>query len=192
MKNIKFLICGVILAAGLLTLPTTVHAADQTQNSNVNIDITGNKDGALTLDQVPDLDFTSTADKLNERLHGTATQPVKVSDTRGTGAGWQLAATLGAVTKPSGVTLDLQFNSNKLTGDASVFGGAAAVGSAAGMPTGTASQLIVAAPGTGMGTTQLDFNNLTLGVTNLPATAGTYSAPITWTLSDTQTSSSSN
>lgn len=167
--------------------PTSSTVTQQSTTSKATFEVTG---GALTLEEVPSFKFGSigiqdlAADK-PASVTGTGSGNLKVSDYRGTNAGWTVSANLGdfqngkETLKATSVTL--------AAGKIQTDNNAVAIG-----PNniqGADTPVWGAAVGDGAGVTTVSENAATLNLlTNKKAVAGTYIGTITWTLSATPTS----
>ncbi|MCZ2733514.1 WxL domain-containing protein [Lacticaseibacillus rhamnosus] len=219
MKKVNYIAAGIsaLTLAGMMLPVGQVFAADKTKTSVAEINL---KEGELTLDAVPDLNFgeiplanilagdVTKALKDNtvpvgpiktttDPKDGNDTGDLSVTDLRGTNAGWELTAQLGALTNKTNQTLagTMTLQGANMSTDNTDYDGI-------NNPTqpktltigGTAVTIWRAAKadgGTNMGqgqgknTVKISDTNTSLALTKNPtATAGQYQAAITWTLSD--------
>ncbi|MCI1986900.1 MAG: WxL domain-containing protein [Lactobacillus sp.] len=186
---------GALTLAGAVALTTThpVAAADApAQTTKATIDVTSNKDGALTLTKAPNFNFNATTlSALSGKINGTADAVAEVSDTRDSGAGWQLNMSLGNFDATgSSALLSWSSNSTTYAGAGNKIGGDAQISNTTQVNAGDTNSAPVmdAGTGAGIGTWDLAFNNvgLTLSGINLPKT---YTADVNWYLTDAQTTS---
>ncbi|MFD1484081.1 WxL domain-containing protein [Lacticaseibacillus baoqingensis] len=194
-----FALTGLVTIAGALALVATtpVAAAETTptQTTKATIDITTNKDGALTLTKAPNFTFDSTtlSALAGNKIAGTADSVAEVSDTRDSGAGWNLSMNLGAFDAGSTGMMSWSGNSATFAAAGTQVGAAPATTNTTQVEAGDAAEapLLTAAKGAGIGVWDLKFNNLGLNLSgiNMPKT---YSADVNWYLSDTQTTSAAN
>ncbi|KMO46142.1 WxL domain-containing protein [Lacticaseibacillus rhamnosus] len=220
MKKVNYIAAGIsaLTLAGMMLPVGQVFADDQTKTSVAEINL---KEGKLTLDAVPDLNFGEIP--LADILAGNVTKALKdntvpvgpiktttdpkdgndtgdlsVTDLRGSNAGWELTAQLGALTNKTNQTLagtmTLQ-GANLITDNPSydgtnnpkepktlTFGGTAVTIWRAAAADGTGTNM---GQGQGKNTVKISDTNTSLALTKNPtATAGQYQAAITWTLSD--------
>ncbi|MFD1486131.1 WxL domain-containing protein [Lacticaseibacillus baoqingensis] len=203
MKKTTWLLLAA--AVGLLTVPATLtHAADDTATKTSTAQF-GASAGTLTLDKVPDLHFDDVAvgdliakandlslqggavSDLPNAADGDADLTVQVTDNRGTNAGWTLSAQAGQFvfgTDTTSTASDLNVSglkfdtvSNTSTGSA-----ANAFDTADSITTG-ATVWAADATNVGSGVNTAEVSAATLSLAKSPrAKAGTYRAPITWTL----------
>lgn len=197
-------------ALTLATVPVgAVHAIDSPADSTAQFSATP---GELTLDEIPDLRFANvtvanlisgpndlvlesgTVDKLTDADQGTDQLQIVVTDNRGTNEGWKLSAKAGtfrfgdgdnpvetADLNVTGLTFDtVDVSSSGTTANAfitaaSIIGGDTTVWTADNASTTTPNI------GTGVNTAKVTAATLSLGQSP-NAKAGTYRAPITWTL----------
>lgn len=214
MKWTKWMIVSAFALGLAVTPKLTTHAAEV---SDLGIVTTADKPGTaastaqftatagdLTLDRVPDMNFGDTNVKdlvtgttlnykdsnvtqLDNAKDGQLQNQMKVTDYRGSNAGWTLSANAGAFTSDAdsstlnvtslsfianGATIGTDSNANGALGTTSFSGSDTQVWGA------------TAGNGAGVNTADVNANGATLVTAATPkATVGTYRAPITWTLS---------
>lgn len=214
MKWTKWMIVGAFALGLAVTPKLTTHAAEV---SDLGIVTTTDKSGTatstaqftatagnLTLDRVPDMNFgetnvedlvngttlnykDSSVTQLDNAKDGQLQNQMKVTDYRGSNAGWTLSANAGAFTNDSDSSV-MNVTSLSFTADGATIGTSSDANSALSTNSFSGSDTQVwgatAGNGAGVNTADVKANGATLVTAATPrATAGTYRAPITWTLS---------
>lgn len=162
--------------------------------------------GALSLDAVPNLHFgkqnvadliqgalTLTTDNVAVTRNATGydgndDKTIKVTDNRGTNAGWNLTAKLGTFTntKPGFTTEKLTADSATLSDGATAGDNTTGITLSDGNFATTANVMLKAAAGQGAGDTTAKFGTGTVIIPQKKnAAAGTYQATINWSLAAT-------
>jgi hypothetical protein len=157
-------------------------------NSNATIQFT---EGILTLDEVSSIDFGANEVSSDTEIYQTTTEDpfIQVTDNRGSGAGWSVAAQMGNFTKDTETTTLLGSKVKLMNGVMTSLGSseAPAPNQAVELIAGGASVNVVnASSNTGMGTWVDNWSqsDVTLEVLGGTATTGNHTAVITWTLTD--------
>ncbi|MFC6201450.1 WxL domain-containing protein [Lactiplantibacillus nangangensis] len=191
----KKMLLGLLLSATLLGgTAVTANAADAaTGQSDGTVSFTG---GDLTLDATgAGLDFGSNkiTDQKETYNNQTANSGVKVSDLRGTGAGWSLSVTQQAQFK-NGDTTDAKelkgaaINLNGVLDTSNVAGGAPTLIADSIPLTPTASTMIAGAKAdAGLGTTTIVYDTSTLDVPQsaIKLAGSKYTTTLFWNLGAT-------
>lgn len=181
-------ILGVSLAIGLSSTSAHADDTDLGKTSTGTFSVTA---GGLKIESVPSFDFGSA--NLKDLVSGTTLKnqsttdnTLSVSDYRGASTGkWNLTAALGNFTNQNGTgsvagTIDFKTNSSA----------AGTIGSSASNVWNDTDAGTKGA-GTASATVDNDATSLTT-VANNDVDGGTYSANVTWTLSDTSADTSAN
>ncbi|WP_164509939.1 WxL domain-containing protein [Lacticaseibacillus porcinae] len=215
------------LALGLAFVPVASVHADDTDSKNTTAQF-GVSGGTITIDEVPDLRFnditvekavstgddlklsSGTVDQLTGATDGKANTQIKVTDNRGTNEGWSLSAQTGqflfgsgTATSPADINVTgITFNTVGVSSTGASANAFITTGSItdSGTVLWTADDSRTATTqnyGTGTNTAKVTDATLALAQSK-NAKAGTYRAPITWTLttgpdgSDTNSTGSGN
>lgn len=189
-----------MVVAGLLGTNTVVANAADTDNTNTSTGDVAFSSGTLSLSVVDNTNLSfgkSTISAADATLGASTTPTVKVSDLRGTNAGWSLTVTQGQQfnLKPDGSSSALKnavltIASTKVSSDSTVNPQKATLtpGSTANGTTtnGVASTVASASAGDGNGISTFTFGDSTLTVPGTtPKLAQGYTTTLTWNLGAT-------
>ncbi len=174
-----------LIVGGTCLFSVSVNADTQNQTSQGQITFAP---GALTLDQVPSFDFgTQNISVQNQTYGATQNSIVRITDLRGTAAGWNLTVKATELQTSSG---------KKLDGAQITLNNGSAINTSNTPPTvidgvltpNSAVQVLSAPAGVGDGATAASWiqgTGVTLDVPGSSSkTAEQYTAELTWTLTD--------
>lgn len=190
----KKMLLGLLLSATLLGgTAVTANAADTTGTSDGTVSFTG---GDLSLDATgAGLNFGTNpiTDQKATYNNQTANSGVKVSDLRGTGAGWNLSVTQGAQFKNSDATdakelKGAQINLNGTLDTTNTSGGAPTLEKdSISLTPGATTLLAGAKADAGLGTTTVGYDTSTLDVPQsaVKLAGAAYTTTLTWSLDAT-------
>lgn len=197
----KKMVLGLMVVAGFLGTSTVVANAADTDNMNTSTGDVTFSSGTLSLSVVDNTNLSfgkRTISAANETWNALTTPTVKVSDLRGTNAGWSLTVAQGqqfnTKTNASGSALtnaELTVASTKVSSDDSkVNTGSATLNpgtTTSGTTTnGDANTVASALAGDGNGISTFKFDGSTLTVPGAtPKLAQGYTTTLTWNLGDT-------
>lgn len=196
----KKMVLGLMVVAGLLGTSTVVANAADTDNTNTSTGDVAFSSGTLSLSVVDNTNLSfgkSTISAADATLNASTTPTVKVSDLRGTNAGWSLTVAQGqqfnTKTDASGSALTnaaLTVASTKVSSDSTVNTGNATLTpgtTTSGTTTnGAAGTVASALAGDGNGISTFTFGGSTLAVPGAtPKLAQGYTTTLTWNLGDT-------
>lgn len=175
----------VAVAGGIGLSSTSVSAATQDESSEGEVTFTA---GALTLDQVPSFDFGNQNISAETQTYGAQSESVvKVTDLRGTSAGWNLTVTatdlkMGPSTFLTGAQITLSNGSTTNTSNETV------TATNGVLTPNSAVRVLDAANGAGNGVSTGTWAQTTGVTLEVPGSTsksvGKYSADLTWTLTD--------
>ena len=188
----KMALAAMIFAITLLafTLPLSAHAepvADDETQAIVTFEA-----GSLTIGSAPILNFgTNNISSAVDTIEATTvSEPVQVSDLRGSGEGWNLNVSLSPFIHSDGTTETLQGASIQID-KSTVSGANETVGNTPTVPAdleitadNTETPVFIAETGHGMGVWEIEWEATDVDLIVYPGTAhiGTNTATLTWSL----------
>ncbi|HAQ0508468.1 TPA: WxL domain-containing protein [Enterococcus faecium] len=173
------------VAGGIGLSSTSVSAATQDKSSQGEVTFTA---GALTLEQVPSFDFGNQSISAEDQTYGAQSESVvRVTDLRGTSAGWNLTVTATDLKMdPSTVLTGAQIKLSN--GNATNTSNETVTATNGVLTPNSAVKVLDAASGEGNGVSTGTWAQTTGVTLDVPGSTsksvGKYSADLTWTLTD--------